>query len=67
MLQFNLRPEERDLLVDIVEGYLGDLRGEIGDTDSFDYRAKLKAEEGAVRQILDSLTRLQQNPQISQR
>lgn len=38
MLQFNLRPEYRDLLVDIVDGYLGDLREEICDTDNFEYR-----------------------------
>lgn len=61
MLQLNLRPEDRDLLVDIVEEYLGDLRAEIGDTDNFDYRSKLKAEEKAVREILDTLTHAQEN------
>jgi hypothetical protein len=61
VLQFNLRPEDRDLLVEIVEEYLGDLRVEIGDTDNFDYRSKLKAEEKAVREILDTLTHAQEN------
>ena len=61
MLQFTLRAEDRDLLVNILGEYLGDLRAEIGDTDSFDYRSKLKAEEKAVREILDTLTHAQEN------
>ncbi len=61
MLQFDLRPEDRDLVVDIVTAYLGDLRVEIGDTDDFDYRSKLEAEEIAVREILDTLTRAREN------
>ena len=63
MLQFSLRPEDRDLLVDIVAEYLSNLRGEIGDTDNFDYRSKLMEEEKAVRDILDALTHPLQNPQ----
>jgi hypothetical protein len=61
MLQFTLRPEDRNLLVNIVEEYLGDLRAEIGDTDNFDYRSNLKAEEKAVREILNTLTHAQEN------
>lgn len=61
MLKFTLRPEDRNLLVNIVEDYLGDLRVEIGDTDDFDYRSKLKAEEKAVQEILDTLTHAQEN------
>ncbi len=57
MLQFNLRPEIRDLLVQILEEYSGDLRVEIGDTCDFDYRQRLKGEEKAVREILDTLAR----------
>ena len=62
MLQFNLRPEDRDLLVDVIEEYLSDLREEIGDTDSFDYRQKLEAEEKALQEIRDTLTHAQENP-----
>ena len=61
MLQLNLRPEDRDLLVDILEEYLSDLRVEIGDTGNFEYRQKLKEEETAIRGILDSLAHPQQN------
>ncbi len=64
MLQFSLRPEDRNLLVDIVEEYLSDLRVEIGDTGNFDYRQKLKAEEKAVRELLDALTHAQENTQM---
>ncbi len=61
MLQFNLRPEDRDLLVDILEEYLSDLRGEIGDTGNYDYRQKLKAEEKEIGEILDTLAHAQEN------
>ncbi len=63
MLQFSLRPEDRDLLVDIVEEYLTDLREEIGDTDSFDYRKNLEGEAKTVGEILDTLTHGQENSQ----
>ncbi len=61
MLQFNLRPENRDLLVQILEEYLGDLRVEIGDTCDYNYRTKLKGEEIATREILDTLTHAEQS------
>ncbi len=61
MLQFNLRPENRDLLVQILEEYLGDLRVEIGDTCDYNYRTKLKREEIATREILDTLTHAEES------
>jgi hypothetical protein len=61
MLQFNLRPENRDLLVQILEEYLGDLRVEIGDTCDFNYRKKLKEEEIETREILHTLTHSEQS------
>ncbi len=61
MLQFSLRPEHRDLLVEILEEYLGDLRVEIGDTCDYDYRTKLKGEEITTRQILDTLTHAEES------
>lgn len=61
MLQFSLLPENRDLLVQILEEYLGDLRVEIGDTCDFDYRKELKEEEKATREILDTLTHSEQS------
>ncbi len=64
MLQFNLRPEERDLLVGILKEYLSDLREEIGDTGNFDYRQQLKAEEQEIGKILDTLTLAPANSQI---
>ncbi len=64
MVQFNLRTEDRDLLVDILKEYLSDLRGEIGDTGNFDYRQALKAEENSIREILDTLTVAQEKSQV---
>lgn len=61
MLLFNLRAENRDLLVQILEEYLGDLREEICDTDNFEYRNSLKEKENAVREILETLTHSEQS------
>ncbi len=60
MFQFSLRPEDRDLLVQILQDYLGDLRVEIGDTCDYEYRNGLKDEEKAVREILDALSHTRQ-------
>ncbi len=65
MLQVNMWPENRDLLVEIVEEYLSELRGEIGDTDDADYRSKLKAEEKAVRETLSILTQAQETSSLA--
>jgi hypothetical protein len=65
MLQLNLRPEDRDLLVEIVEEYLSDLRVEIGDTGDFDYRHKLKEKEKAIGEILDALHQPRQTIETS--
>ncbi len=64
MLQFNLRPEERNLLVGILEEHLSDLREEIGDTGNYDYRQKLKVEEKEIGEILDTLTHAQESSEL---
>ena len=54
-LTLSLSDEERDALQQILSSYLSDLRMEVADTDSFDFREKLKSRE---RFIKDLLTRL---------
>lgn len=55
MIQLDLTPRERDLIVDAVESYLSDLRMEISDTDSLDFREKLKERKAALQKLLDGL------------
>lgn len=48
-------PEELDLLADLVREYLGELRTEIRDTDSFAYKNVLRQKEGALKEILSKI------------
>ena len=47
-----LTPDEQELLRGIIEEYLADLRMEIRETDSYDFRMTLKQKEETLRQIL---------------
>lgn len=55
MRKLELTGPEADLLQEIVEEWLSDLRLEIGHTDSLDYREGLKRQEALVRDILGRL------------
>ncbi|MCU0634084.1 MAG: hypothetical protein MUE41_04340 [Gemmatimonadaceae bacterium] len=48
---------EADLLRELLEGALSDLRMEIADTDSYDFRQALKRKESLLHRILDDLSR----------
>jgi hypothetical protein len=54
-LQIQLSTEEALLLREILESYLGDLRGEVHHTDSFEYREALKHEEATLKRLLQQL------------
>ena len=55
MTTVNMTDEERTLLADVIEGYLSELRMEIGDTDSKDYREMLKDRKDILLKILSIL------------
>lgn len=48
--------KKADILKNILERYLGDLRMEIADTDNKDYREKLKEEEVVVKELIEKLS-----------
>ncbi len=52
MSDVNLDEEELIVLRDVLESYLSDLRMEIADTDSYDFRQKLKLKEERLKGIL---------------
>ena len=55
MTTLDMSDEERTLLADVVEGYLSELRMEISDTDSQDYRKMLKDRKDVLLKILSVL------------
>jgi hypothetical protein len=55
MPKLELTEPEADLLREIVEEWLSDLRVEIGHTDNLDYRERLKRQEAVLRDVLDRL------------
>jgi hypothetical protein len=55
MVQVQLNSEEGLLLKKVLTSYFSDLRMEIADTDSLDYRDMLKKEENFLRRLLETL------------
>ncbi len=55
MFQLDLKPEEQEILVSILEVCLSDLRMEIADTDSMDYRDVLKERKEVLIKTLAAL------------
>ena len=52
MLHIDLTTEERDLLEEMLDSYLGDLRGEISATARHQYKEMLKQREAVLRKII---------------
>jgi hypothetical protein len=55
MLQLDLNPEEKEILISILDSCLSDLRMEISDTDSQDYRDVLKQRKEVLLKTLGAL------------
>jgi hypothetical protein len=55
MVQINLTTDEVVMLSDILKHYLSDLRMEVADTDTLDFRDKLKQEEAFLNRVLQQL------------
>ena len=51
MLSLTLNDEERELLADVLREAISDLRMEIADTDSHDYRTMLHRREDLLKQM----------------
>lgn len=55
MIQLELDDTEKTHLIEALESYLSDLRYEIADTDSQDFRERLKAKKAALEKTLTIL------------
>ncbi len=54
-MPLEITQEDSRLLQDVLENYLSDLRMEIADTDSLDYRLMLKERRDRIGRILEIL------------
>ena len=54
-MQFDLTPEELEMLHEILTSYLSDLRMEIADTDSMSFREEMKKREVLLNRLLKDL------------
>jgi hypothetical protein len=52
MVHIELEPTDAQILKMVLESYLSDLRMEIADTDSMEFREKLKARKMVLRKVL---------------
>ncbi len=55
MHHLQLDEETRNTLAETIESAIGDLRMEIADTDSYDFRQMLKVREATLRRLLADL------------
>ncbi|MDX1661266.1 MAG: hypothetical protein R3326_05700 [Gemmatimonadota bacterium] len=53
-MHVDLTGEEREILRTVLESYLSDLRMEIANTDSKDFREMLKQRKQVVRKVLEA-------------
>ena len=61
MIQLDLTKEEKDILTEILENDLSDLRMEIADTDSLDFREMLKKQKEVLMKVLETLQQAEKN------
>lgn len=55
VVQIEMTPEEAQILLEILEVYLSDLRMEIADTDQMDFREGLKRREVFLKELIQKL------------
>jgi hypothetical protein len=56
MVHLELTPTDAEILRMALESYLSDLRMEIADTDSMDYREDLKAQKAVLRRVVEEIS-----------
>ncbi len=54
-MQLTLQPEEAKLLKGVLINHLSNLRGEIADTDDYEWREALKRDEATIKMIISRL------------
>ena len=57
MFTCNLSPEEAQIIIDILDQVLDDLRGEIRHTDNIEYKMRLEQREIVLRKVISELNK----------
>ena len=55
MVNLDITDEEKQYLVECVEAFIGELGPQISNTESYDFRNRLKAQRTALEKILGQL------------
>ncbi len=55
MITIDIDKKEKDVLENVIENYLSDLRMEIADTDSMEFKEGLKEKKGVLNKVLTEL------------
>lgn len=55
MTQLELSPQEQEVLIEVLESFLSDLRMEIVDTERLAFRERLKSQEQIIKRLLEAL------------
>ncbi len=61
-MPLDLTPEEKQVLRDVLDGYLSDLSMEIADTDRLDYRNLLRSRKEVIVKTLKALQETEAAP-----
>ena len=61
MIHLNLTNEEKDILAEVLENDISDLRMEITDTDNKDFREALKKQKEVLKNVLETLRQTKEN------
>ena len=56
MIKLNLAPQEEQVFAEILKNLVADLRMEIADTDSMEFREKLKDRKRLIIRVLESFS-----------
>ena len=55
MTHLKLDEEEKEVLIEVLESTLSDLRYEIADTDLHDFKERLKTKKAVLMKLLDTV------------
>ncbi len=56
MVQLDLNKDEIDIMLQVLDSYLSDLRMEIADTDRMEFRDMLKHRKGVITKVIEALS-----------
>jgi IS1 family transposase len=62
MVQLEITPDEREILLELLQSCLSDLHSEIAHTDNYDYREMLKNRKHVLQKLAAALESSKEKP-----